>query len=566
MALLMRLSLCFLLAACAGNTAAPPSVGTAERQMVAAANPLAAKAGLNVLRRGGTAADAAVAVQMALTVVEPQASGLGGGTILLYWDNRAKRLLAYDGLSSAPVAVTAALGTDRDGRDLAADAVSRGGRSVGVPGTLALLHTVQRAHGRAAWASLFDDGINLAVQGFAMPPYLSRSLEAPLKRLEADPAVATVYLDAGAAPKAGRSTRNPELAATLRKLAADGPEAFYRGGIAAAILGKSGSTSVPGLLAAVDLETYQVKQREPICGVFIVYKVCSFPPPAFGGISVLQQLAILDRLGQSRLPAGSPEAVHLFIEASRLARADRVRWVGDPDFVHVPVAGLIAADYIAGRASLVQPARSSPRIEAGRPAGAMAFAGDGQEVAMAGTSHVAIVDADGNAVSMTTTINLNFGAELMPAGFFLNNAMTNFATRPTADGRLVLNRMQPGKRPYTSMAPSIAFDTDGRPVLVVGAGGGGRIPDYVTQTIVGVLAHGLDPASAIAAAHTGAQNGQVELEKGTPVADLKPALEAMGHQGISVTDMPSGLQAIAIRRGRLTGAGDARRDGAALGD
>jgi gamma-glutamyltranspeptidase/glutathione hydrolase len=529
--------------------------------MVAAAHPLAAEAGAAVLAEGGSAADAAVAVQMLLTVVEPQSSGLGGGTVVMHWSQADGKLRAYDGLALAPAGVGPALTTDRDGREWAVDAVRTGGRSVGIPGTLAVLAAMHGAHGKLPWPRLFDRAIAAADRGFPMPPYLHRALQ-QARGLADHVDVRDVYFQPDGAPKAvGVTIVHSTLAETLRRVAAEGPKALTVGAIAAATVAATRRSAVAGVMTAEDLASYRAVERAPICAPFLVYRVCTFPPPAFGGVAVLQQLGLLERLGIAAVAPRSVEAAHLVIEVSRLAYADRMRFIGDPDFADVPIVGLLDSAYLDGRAQLIHLDRALRRVGPGEPQRRASLHGDSEPWAMAATSHVAIVDGQGDAVSMTTTINLNFGARLMPAGFFLNNAMTNFAREPERNGLPVPNRMQPGKRPYTSMAPSMAFDADGRLALIVGAAGGARIVDFVTQAVVATLAWGLPPAEALAMGHSGFQNGRTEIERGTPIAELKSSLEALGH-AVEAVDMSSGAQVIRVTPRGPVGAADPRRDGA----
>lgn len=550
-------SLARILAACAlcaaATTQAQPASG-----MVAAANPLAAAAGLDALKRGGSVVDAAIAVQMVLTVVEPQSSGLGGGTLMLVWDQDSGALSALDGLAAAPARTTASLRTDVNGDTLPLKDVARHGRAVGVPGTVRVMALAHQRHGKLPWASLFQAGIRSAEDGFPMSPYLHDSLQR-LPQLAENPAIRNVFYDAsGQVLPVGATVRNPLLADALRKVAAD-PEAINHGALTADVLAAIGAGKYPSLIQAADLAAYRPVERTPICGPFLSWKVCTFPPPSFGGVSVLQQLGMLAARRIDTLAPGSAAADHLLIDTARIARADRLAYIGDPALIKAPVRQLIAPDYVHERAALLSgKAVTSPRpgVFAGVPAPAGADAPGTTE-----TSQVAIVDARGNALSMTTTINLNFGSWLMPHGFFLNNALTNFSS---AHGKGAPNAMAPNKRPVTSMAPTMVFDGDGRLALVTGSAGGGYIVDYIAQAVVGILAWGLRPADALALPHVAGNSGRSQVEKGRVATDTIAQLAGRGHK-LEQVDMKSGAAAIRVTPQGLDGAADPRRDGAALG-
>lgn len=564
---------CPLLALAALLALAPALPATAEgptratRQMVAAAHPLAARAGLDMLRAGGSAADAAVAAQAMLSVVEPNATGLLGGALLLHWDAATRRLGGYEGIAAAPAAATSRLVEAPDGSRAGAATVARSGRAVGVPGTLRMLALVHADHGRLPWRDLLAPAIRVAEDGFPMPPTLHRVLAARAVELARDPEIRALFLGLDGQPlPVGALVRNPVQAAALRHLAEHGAEAFYRGALAEAVLDATAREPVPGWMTAADLAAYQAKRRDPVCSEAFGRQVCSAAPPSSGGVAVQQQLGMLDRLGIARLAPDSPEAAHLILEASRLATADRRRWMGDPDRVPVPTQPLVSPAYLAARARLVDPARAMAEAPAGNPMerhGALPAASD--PLALAGTSHLAIVDAAGNAVSFTTTNNLNFGAERLAAGITLNNGLTNFAANPGPPEASAFNAMAGGKRPVTTMAPTVVLGPDGAPELVVGAGGGARIVDSVTVAVVEVLAWGADTLHATARPRIGAQNGAEELEAGTPAAGLAEPLRAMGHAP-RVVEMNTGLQLIRRIPGGWEGAADPRRDGAAMGD
>jgi gamma-glutamyltranspeptidase / glutathione hydrolase len=551
------------------------TTSTAQRHMAASANPLATHAGLETLRAGGSAVDAAIAIQLVLALVEPQSSGLGGGAFLMHWDGQA--VVAYDGRETAPMAVDERLFLAVDGKPMAFYEAVVGGRSVGTPGAVRLLETAHRKHGKLPWARLFEPAIRLAENGFAMSPRLNQLL-AGEKYLKGDPAAAAYFYNADGTPKAvGTVVRNPELAATLRAIAAGGADAFYSGPIAADVVQAVRSHPNAGRLAASDFAAYRVKQRDAICTDYKAWRVCGMPPPSSGGIAVAQMLGIFTHRNIAVFPPEDAptlepraEAVHLFSEAGRLAFADRGLYVADSDFVPVNVAGLIDPAYLKQRAQLIGP-RSMGTAQPGVPPGtSFAWALDPSPL-KAATSHISVVDGDGNAVSMTTTIEDVFGARLMVRGFLLNNQLTDFSFAPTADGKPIANRVQPGKRPRSSMAPTLVFDrASGALVATLGSPGGSQIIGYVNKTLVGVLDWNLDIQQAIALPNFGSRNGPTELEEGRFGAGVVEALKARGHD-IREIDMASGLQGIVRVRlsdGRLGWAGgaDPRREGVALGD
>jgi gamma-glutamyltranspeptidase/glutathione hydrolase len=547
---------------------------TAQRHMAAAANPLAAEAGREMLREGGSAVDAAIAMQMVLTLVEPQSSGIGGGAFLLHFDGR--RVQAYDGRETAPLAAEENLFM-AGGKPMAFHDAAVGGRSVGTPGVLRMLEAAHRQHGRLAWARLFEPAIRLADDGFPVSPRLHALLNDE-KFLARDPAARAYFYDAGGAPKAvGTVLRNPPLAATLRAIAGGGADAFYRGEIAAEVVRIVSSHPNAGRLAAADLAAYQAKERTPVCTDYKRWRVCGMPPPSSGGIAVAQMLGIfavrniavvppVDTGGQLQPQV---DAVHLFSEAGRLAFADRNLYVADPDFIPVDWIALTDPRYLADRAKLIGD-RSMRRAAPGVPAGyRVAWAADeSQRIA---TSHISAVDGFGNAVSMTTSIEDAFGARLMVRGFLLNNQLTDFSFLPSEDGKPIANRVQPGKRPRSSMAPTLVFDrASGEMVAALGSPGGSQIIGYVARTLVGVLDWDLDIQQAISLPNFGSRNGPTEVEQGRVGRSVIEGLQARGHE-VGEIPMTSGLQGIVRvrladgQRGWAGGA-DPRREGVALGD
>jgi gamma-glutamyltranspeptidase/glutathione hydrolase len=521
------------------------------------------EAGLQMLDAGGSAVDAMIAVQLVLNLVEPHASGLGGGAYLLHYAAAGRMVRAYDGRETAPAAVTADLFM-RDGKAMTFRDAVAGGRSVGTPGVVRLLEIAHRKHGRLPWARLFQPAIDLAENGFPLSSRLHTLLRRD--RAIADEAAARAYfLNAEGTPKAaGTLLRNPEFAQTLRAIATGGADAFYRGDIARAIVGAVRSHPInPGLLSEADLADYQVREVDALCSPYRVYRVCGMPPSSSGGIAVLQMLGLLSHRDMSAVAPESTQAVHLLAEAGRLAYADRSRWVADDRFVDVPVRGLLDPAYLAARARLIQP-RSMGKAAAGTPPGArLAYADDAVDE-VAGTSHIAIVDGDGNAASMTTTIENFFGSRVMVRGFLLNNQLTDFNFTAQDSGRPAVNAVAPGKRPRSSMAPTLVFRDNGDLHLVLGSPGGSRIINYVAKTLIATLDWGLDIQAAIALPNTGSRNGPTEIERGTAAEEQAAPLRAMGHD-VEITDMTSGLHGIMRVGNGWQGGADPRREGIARG-
>jgi len=559
----------------------PKTTQFAKRDMVAAANPLAVEAGVTILRKGGSALDAAIAVQMMLTLVEPQSSGIGGGAFLLHYDGKAKNLVGYDGRETAPAAATPdqfmKLGKPRD----FLDAVT-GGLSVGTPGVISMMAMAHAKHGTLPWATLFQPAIDLAEKGFPISPRLYTALAGTAERLCREKAVAAHYLKADCTPKdQGSLLRNPELATTLRAIAKGGPKAFYSGPIAEAIVNAvRNHPTNPGRLTLQDLADYKPAVREPICGPYRGLRICGMPPESSGTIAVLQTLGILEHFDVAKLAPNSLDAVHLISEAYRLAYADRQKFVGDPAFVSVPVQGLLDAGYLKQRASLIRMDRTMGVPVAGAPTGAEPRGLD-DSPSLPSTSHVSIVDKDGNMVAMTTTIENGFGSLQMVKGFMLNNQLTDFSLSPTdAEGRPVANRVEAGKRPRSSMAPSFVFNANGGVEAIVGSPGGGNIIQYVVKTLVGLVDWKLDIQAAIDLPNFGAQtSATTEVEKGTVLSTLQPGLAARGHT-VAVVDINSGLQGIVFNgtragspapfakapgKGTWAGGADPRREGTAKG-
>ena len=545
--------------------------------MVAAANPHAARAGVEMLRAGGSALDAAIAAQMVLNLVEPQSSGIGGGAFLLHWDETARRLAAYDGRETAPAAARPGRFLRADGAPMTLREAIESGRAVGVPGVLRMLELAHRKHGRLPWARLFEPAIRLAEEGFAVSPRLHRLIASDALLARRAAARAYFYLADGSPLPAGHRLKNPALAAALRRVALEGAEAFYRGQIArdiAAAALPAGENAAPGDLTVQDLAAYRAIEREALCGNYRAHRVCGMPPPSSGGIGLLAILGVLEHHPIAEALPGSSTAAHLFAEAGRLAYADRDHYVGDPDFVQIPTAGLIDPGYLRGRAALVRPDRSMVRALPGSPAGARSARGADATMEAAGTSHISVVDAQGNALAMTTTVESPFGSRILVHGFLLNNQLTDFSFVPETDGRPVANRVEPGKRPRSSMSPTLVFAPApaaprgafpyGAFLMTLGSPGGSAIINYVAKTLVGVLDWKLDIQQAIDLPNMGSRNRDTELERGTALEGVAGALRAMGHP-VEIVDLASGTHGIVRTPRGLAGGADPRREGVVTG-
>ncbi|WP_027235016.1 gamma-glutamyltransferase [Leisingera caerulea] len=539
----------------------------ADNWMVAAANPHAVEAGAKVLRAGGTAADAMVAVQAVLGLVEPQSSGLGGGAFLVWYDAATGEVTTLDGRETAPLAAMPTLFQDEDGEPLQFFDAVVGGRSVGTPGTPALMEAAHRRWGQANWPSLFEPAITLAEEGFAVSPRLAGLVERDAERLARFPATAAYFLPQGEPVQEGATLLNPDYAGTLRALAQEGSGAFYVGSIAAEIVhAVTAAEGNPGVLSATDLALYHVKERPAVCVAYRDFEACGMGPPSSGALTVGQILGMLSSYDLAALGSESAEAWRLIGDASRLAFADRGRYMADSDFVPVPTHGLVAADYLAARAELLQGDDALPETAPGSPefdhAGLIPELADDESIELPSTSHISIVDQAGNVLSMTTTIENAFGSRLMAAGFLLNNELTDFSFRTHANGVPIANRLEPGKRPRSSMAPTIVL-RDGKPVLAIGSPGGSRIIGYVAKTIIAWADWGLNIQEALALPHLVNRFGTYDLEAGTSAEDLSEALTELGYE-VNARDLTSGLHAIEIGEG-LKGAADPRREGIALG-
>ncbi len=533
--------------------------------MVVAANPHAARAGVEILRAGGNALDAAIAVQMVLNLVEPQSSGIGGGAFLLHWDSAAKRISVFDGRETAPAAARADRFLRPDGTPMGLGEAISSGRSIGVPGVLRTLELAHAKHGRLPWRRLFEPAIHLAEQGFAVSPRLHRLIAADplLGRYAA--ARAYFYLPDGKPLPAGHRLKNPELAAVLRRVADEGADAFYRGDMARDMVAAVAAHPKPGDLTEQDLADYRAVERDAVCGSYRAYRVCGMPPPSSGGIAVLAILGVLERFPMATVRPGSSHAVHLFSEAGRLAYADRDHYVGDPAFVQVPTAGLIEPGYLHDRALLVKTEKSMGQASPGMPIGASVTLGTDATVESSGTSHLCVIDAQGNAVSMTTTVESAFGSRILVNGFLLNNELTDFSFVPAESGHPVANRVEPGKRPRSAMSPTFVFGPKGELHMALGSAGGSAIINYVAKTLVGVIDWKMGIQQAVAAPNMGSRNRETEIERGTALARTAAALRAMEHP-VEAMDMVSGTHGIVRTPRGLQGGADPRREGVALGN
>ena len=552
---------------------------SAQKFMVAATNPLATDAGFQVLRAGGSAVDAAIAVQMVLTLVEPQSSGIGGGLFLLHHDG--KQVLAYDGRETAPAAATPELFM-QNGKPMDFMQGVVGGRSVGTPGVLRALEMAHAKHGELPWRALFQPAIQLAELGFAISPRLAALLRDESALPLRDDAQARAYFfDAAGAPKqAGTLLRNPQLAEVLRDVAERGPVAFHEGAVAREIAAKVRSHATnPGLLTEADLAGYRAKVRQPLCFDYKAWHLCGMPPPSSGPLALGQMLGMLSH---HPLAAATPvqtsaglepsaDAVHLFSEAGRLAYADRARFVADPDFVPLPggnADALLSPRYLQQRASLIGP-RSMGRAEPGVPTLAAVSLADDRSPELPSTSHVSVVDGYGNALAMTTTIENAFGSQLMVRGFMLNNQLTDFSFTPTENGVPVANRVEAGKRPRSAMSPMLVFErASGALLMSLGSPGGSAIINYVGKVLVGTLDWGLDIQQAISLPNFGSRNGPTELEANRASPALVQALTARGHE-LQLIPQTSGLQGIqrVVKGGYPAwfGGADPRREGIVQG-
>ena len=535
----------------------------AKHYMAASANPLATEAGYEILKRDGSAIDAMIAMQTTLGLVEPQSSGLGGGAFLVYWDNKAKKLTTFDARETAPKAATPGLFLDENGKPMGFMKAVVGGRSVGVPGIPKLLEDVHKRYGKLPWASLFEKPITLAEQGFAVSPRMAKSIEQNLEPLQRYPQTAAYFLPDGKPLAAGTVLKNPEFARSVRLLAEKGSAPFYQGMQAQNIVrAVTSAVDNPGKISMADLKNYQVIERKPVCAPYREYEVCGMGAPSSGAIALGQILGVLQNQDMKALGSENIHSWRWIGDASRVAFADRDYYVGDPAFVNVPTETLIGQPYLKTRAGAIRGTdKALPKVEAGR-FGALAA---GKAVELPSTSHLVIVDKEGNVVSMTTSIENAFGSTLMANGYLLNNELTDFAFNPAGeDGKMVANSVAGGKRPRSSMAPTIVMK-DGKPYLAVGSPGGSRIIGFVAKTLVAHIDWGMDIQTAISLPNMLNRGGTYEIEEKTAAAAKAPALEQLGYK-VQVRDLNSGVQGIVIGKNGLQGGADPRREGKVMGD
>lgn len=550
--------------AATGLSAKGRTVGS--KYMAVAANPRATRAGLQILRDGGSATDAAIAMQLVLNLVEPQSSGIGGGAFLVRFDGASGSITTLDGRESAPKAAQADRFL-RDGKPMDFRSAVNSGLSVGVPGLVALLWDAHQASGKLPWKVLFQPAIKLAREGFPVSPRLHKLLVWVGPGKFSPPARSYFYSPAGVARPVGYVLRNEDFARTLEQVADAGPAAFYDGPVAGDIVSVVNSARISnGDLTLEDLKSYRVIERAPVCVSYRGNKVCGMGPPSSGGHTVGQTLMLLDGFDLSKRRRVDLRAMHLVAEAEKLAFADRNRYLADPDFVAIP-GGLLAPSYVAQRRALINPSEAAKRAAPGLPADVRGqLRGLDQTNEREGTTHISVVDAEGNAVSMTSSIEGAFGSGLWAAGFLLNNELTDFSFRPTdKDGRPIANRVEGGKRPRSSMAPTIVLDEDGKFFAALGSPGGSRIILYVVKSLIALIDWGMDPQAAAALVNFGSRNRGFEIEAGYDAVWNGVRLKRFGHT-VSSDSMTSGLHIVVKRDGKLLGGADPRREGAALGD
>ncbi len=547
---------------------ATTTVGSAKKHMVAAANRHAAEAGLEVLRAGGSAADAVVAVQTVLGLVEPQSSGIGGGAFLVYYDAESGKLTTFDGRETAPKAAKQNLFLDADGKPLKFFQAVIGGRAVGVPGTVRLMEAVHKRHGKLEWRSLFDTATSLARDGFAVSPRLNALITRDSARLSTQEASRSYFFnDAGAPLAVGATLKNPAYVRTLDTIASKGADAFYSGEIAQDIVDAvQNHAGNPGLLSIKDFAAYTAKEREAVCINYREHDVCGMGPPSSGALTVGQILGLVSHFELASMGPKDPESWRIIGDASRLAFADRGRYMADSDFVKMPT-GLLDRDYLAGRAKSLRrrTALGKSDVAAGTPPWKKAeFRIDGFNYELPSTSHFVIVDEAGNVASMTTSIENGFGSRLMSGGFLLNNQLTDFSFLPSKDGQAVANKVESGKRPRSSMSPTIILK-DGKPVHALGSPGGSRIIPYVAKTIIALIDWKMTMQEAIELPHLVNRFGQYDIEADTGSENLALSLQMLGYQ-TKFRNLNSGLHGITIHADRLEGGADPRREGVAIGD
>ncbi|NQU61690.1 MAG: gamma-glutamyltransferase [Rhodospirillales bacterium] len=540
----------------------------ASEHMIVAGHPLAAKAGREMLRKGGAAIDAAIAAEMVLTLVEPQSSGIGGGAFLMHYAAKTGAIDAFDGRETAPKSAHPYMFLDGKGKARKRRDAGIGGLGVGVPGLLRMLEKAHKEHGKLPWADLFGPAIKLATDGFPIAERLAGQIAGNKSLFESPTANVYFYENDGSPKKQGTLLKNRDLADTLTRIAKEGADAFYTGDIAKAVAAAvTKAYRNPVKMKPEDISAYKAKKRPPVCLPYRAWLICGMGPPSSGGITTLEILGILQKFDLKALGAGSPKAVHLIAEAGNLAFADRNVFIADPDFVPVPTAGLLDAKYLERRASEISPENAGGKRNPGMPGAGARLWGipAGGEEGLS-TTHMSVIDKNGNAVAMTASNAGTFGSRLMVRGFILNNQLTDFAFEPNAGGAPVANRTEPGKRPRSSMAPTLVFDNQGRVVMAIGSPGGTRIIGFVSKALIATLDWGMDIQAAIDYPNFLGRKGPVEIEEGSTLAKIKPDLELMGHEVKLFKRPKSGLNGITVKSYGLRGGSDKRRDGQALGD
>ncbi len=540
-----------------------PSAALAQNGVVSASDPRAAKAGREILRAGGSASDAAMAMMLALTVVEPQSSGIGGGGFLVHHTAKTGAIETIDGRETAPAAAKPDRFLGADGKPQPFIQAFPGGKSVGVPGNAALMAKAHAKWGKVKWSKLFEPAIKLAEQGYQVTPRLAGAL-GQLKGIWTDfPEAQALYWQEGRPKKVGDTVKNPAFGKFLRRLSKGGPRVFYTGQNAKAIIAATAqSKRNPVVITQADLTAYRAKERPAVCTAYRIYKLCGMGPPSSGATTVFQILGLIERFDMKAMGKDDPKSWHLIAEAMMLAYADREKYLGDADFVSVPVVGLLDKTYVASRSATISPTASLPEYSAGNPPGAAprtaAISGE-----VAGTTHFVAVDKTGNVASMTSTVEGPFGSQLIANGYFLNNELTDFTFAPEKNGAPVANRVEPGKRPLSSMSPTIVYGPDGKVVLAVGSAGGKRIIMHVTKTLIGVLDFGLSAQDAIALPNIYFGGEAVLVEAKTKLDELRPALSGLGRMVVS-SDLGSKVNAIERTPTGWRGAADPRSEGVAL--
>lgn len=555
-----------------GEIAPEPSTGKTEqklvrasRYMVAAANPYAVSAGYEILKKGGSAIDAMIATQLVLNLVEPQSSGIGGGALAVYFDRQSGMLSSWDGRETAPAAAKPDHFLNVSGKPVAFYDAVVGGQSVGTPSLLKLLHTMHQKYGKLPWSTLFQPAITLAKQGFRVSPRMARMVAMDQHNLRRYKTTGSYFLPAGVPVQEGDILKNPLFAETLSLIARGGIKPFYEGEIGRDIVNAVRSLpDRPGLLSMGDMKSYQVRKRAPVCLDYRGDAVCGMGPPSSGGLTVGQILGLLEHFDLAAMGKDDHQSWRLIGDASRLAFADRGLYMADPDVVHVP-KGLLDSSYLAQRSKLLKTTKPLDQVLPGLPPGSEAISRASDEAPeLPATTHISIVDGYGNALAVTSSIENAFGSRLMVRGFLLNNTMTDFSFRPTIDGKPVANRVGPGKRPLSSMSPTIVV-RDGKPYMLVGSAGGSRIITHVTKTLIAHLDWQLPVDEAIALSHRINMHGTYELEAESDAEVLAEPLQAMGYK-VNVRDLNSGLHAIVIKPSGLEGAADPRREGRVAGE